>query len=390
MSLRQSGNVTAMLSSGPVLARLTNHAAILGRFAREQTLELGAAALAATFLLTGRVTPRAAVAAIDFDLLFVLFALLVTVEILRESGLVDRLVAGAVRRFRSTRAFAAVLIALSGTLAASMTNDVALFVVIPFTVVAGRLTNFDVEDAVVLEIVAANLLGCLTPLGNPQNLFIFHQSGWSVVRFVTVMAPFAGWCAIGLAAALPLLFRSKKIVPAGDSLPPARRSLAWIGTACFVLVSLEVARVIPAWPAAVAALLAGVICLRRGFFDIDLSIVPLFFFAFIAVEGLRTFDVYALLHANVYVLGVVVSQVISNVPAAILLSPLAGDDWRPLLYGVNAGGCGTLIASLANLLGWRIYVREYGRDPRFLWRLLAINFAFLAWAALGGWVLLSL
>ena len=73
---------------------------------------------------------------------------------------------------------------------------------------------------------------------------------------------------------------------------------------------------------------------------------------------------------------------------SILLSPLAGNDWQALLYGANAGGCGTIIASLANLLGWRIYVRESGRDPRFLWRLLGINFAFLAWAAAGGWLLL--
>ena len=370
--------------------RLTNHAATLGRFAREQVLELTAAALAAACLLFGRVTPREAIAAVDFDLLFVLFALLVTVEILRESGYVDRFVATTVVRFRRTRTFAAALIAMSGALAAGMTNDVALFVVIPFTVVAGRLTNFDVEDAVILEIVAANLLGCLTPLGNPQNLFVFHQSGWAVSRFIAVMAPFVGWCAIGLAAALLLVKGSKEMVPVAADLPPRRPRLLLVGVACSALVVLEVARVLHAWPAAVAALIAGAIVLRRGFFEIDLSIVPLFFFAFIAVAGLRTFDVYSFLHANVYVLAVVLSQVISNVPATILLSPLAAtaNDWPSLLYGANAGGCGTIIASLANLLGWRIYVRECGRDPRFLWRLLAINFAFLAWAAAGGWLLL--
>jgi Na+/H+ antiporter NhaD/arsenite permease-like protein len=80
--------------------------------------------------------------------------------------------------------------------------------------------------------------------------------------------------------------------------------------------------------------------------------------------------------------------VISNVPAAVLLAPFTNGEWRELLYGVNAGGCGTIIASLANLLGWRIYVRESNRDPRFFRRLTAINFAFLGWAAVGGWLLL--
>ncbi|HUR80258.1 MAG TPA: hypothetical protein VM733_05805, partial [Thermoanaerobaculia bacterium] len=85
---------------------------------------------------------------------------------------------------------------------------------------------------------------------------------------------------------------------------------------------------------------------------------------------------------------IALSQVISNVPATILLTPFANGDWRELLYGVNAGGCGTIIASLANLLGWRIYVRESNRDPRFFRRLTAINVAFLAWATLGGYLLL--
>ena len=113
--------------------------------------------------------------------------------------------------------------------------------------------------------------------------------------------------------------------------------------------------------------------------------MPLFFFAFIVVEGLRTMHVYRE-SANLFLTSMGLSQIISNVPATILLSPIAGDRWRELLYGVNAGGCGTIIASLANLLGWRIYVRESNRDPRFFWRLTAINFAFLAWAV-GGWVL---
>src|SRR6185436_14740884 len=168
---------------------------------------------------------------------------------------------------------------------------------------------------------------------------------------------------------------------------PARNGRAAIaGAICLALVLLEVTRVIDAWPAAAAAAIAGVWFLRRRIADVDFSIIPLFFFAFIIVEGLRSLA--PAMHANVYFTSIAVSQVISNVPAAILLTPFANGDWRELLYGVNAGGCGTIIASLANLLGWRIYVRESNRDPRFFRRLTIINFAFLGWATLGGWLLL--
>ena len=72
--------------------------------------------------------------------------------------------------------------------------------------------------------------------------------------------------------------------------------------------------------------------------DLDLSIIPLFFFAFIAVEGLRSFDLPKI--GGIYPGAILISQLISNVPATMLLSPFAANDWKTLLYGVNAGGCG--------------------------------------------------
>lgn len=355
-------------------------------FTRRHWLTLFAAVLAVVFLASRRVTPAAAMRAIDVDLLLVLFALLTTIEILRESGYVDVAVAQTLARFHSTRSFALALVIVSGVAASLITNDVALFIVIPFTAIAGRFSEFDVEDAVVLEIIACNLIGCLTPLGNPQNLFVFHRSGWDALHFIRVMAPFVVWSFAGLLAALFLLGPSRHLQKMEVELPRLRRSFAIAGALCFALVVLEIARVLNAWPAAIAALIAGAFFLRRRIFRIDYSIVPLFLFAFVIVEGLRSFDFYRA-GWNLYLASIGLSQVISNVPATILLSPLAGGRWRTLLYGVNAGGCGTIIASLANLLGWRIYVRVSDRDPRFFWRLTALNVVFLAWAAIGGYLI---
>jgi len=363
------------------------HAATFGRFAREQILELTAAAIAAAFLISGRVTPRAALHAIDVDLLLVLFALLITVEILRESGYLDLAVARTVSRFASTRRFAIALIIATGLLASLVTNDVTLFIVIPFTVLASRMSSFPLENIVVLEIIASNLLGCLTPLGNPQNLFVFHQSGWSAVHFVATMAPFVGWCAGGLLIATFFAVDAAPMTTPSETLPERNTAMAVAGAICFALVLLEIARVANAWPAAIAAAAGAALFLRGRIFDLDLSIIPLFFFAFIAVEGLRTFDLPHI--GNIYASAILISQVISNVPATVLLTPFAAGHWKTLLYGVSAGGCGTIIASLANLLGWRIYMRDSGAHPRFIWRLTAFNFAFLGWAGVGGWVLLG-
>jgi Na+/H+ antiporter NhaD/arsenite permease-like protein len=359
------------------------------RFVRAHALVAGTAFIALAFVVSGRVSLETAARSIDYDLLLVLFALLVTVEMLRFSGALDRLVAATVSRFHRTRSLAAILVTMAGGLACLVTNDVALFVIIPFTVIASRLTSFDAEDVVVLEIVATNLIGCLTPLGNPQNLFVYHASGWSPGQFIAALLPFVIWNAMGLLIAIFVIVRPRRIDLAVTELRPLHRTAAIAGAVSFVLVVLEIAHVLDAWVAASCAATAGVIVLRRRLFATDLSIVPLFFFAFVIVAGLQTFPAAAIAEGRTYGAAIAISQVISNVPATVLLAPYAAGDWRELLLGVSVGGCGTIIASLANLLGWRIYVRESNRDPRFFRRLTVINIVFLVWAAGGGWLVLQ-
>ena len=343
-------------------------------------LTVAAAAIAILLLLTGVVRWRDVY--VDHDLLLVLFALLMAVEILRASGYLDALVKGAMARFRTTRSFGFAMVMFSGVLAMFVTNDVALFVVIPFTVIASRFSDFDVEDAVILEIVAVNLIGCLTPLGNPQNLFIFHRANWNAGQFILAMLPFVAWCTLGIIAALFLLGPSHEMKRSDVALPARDPRAAIAGALCFALVILNIAKAIDAWPAAIAAAVAWLVFLRKR---VDLWIVPLFFFVFIIIAGA---GILGWKSSEQYFTAIGLSQIISNVPATILLAASVDHHWLDLLYGANAGGAGTIIASLANLLGWRIYVRESNRDPRFFRRLTLINFAFLAWAAGGGWVIL--
>ena len=364
-------------------------------FVQEQKLVLIAGVAASLLVLTGRAKLERLPSIVDHQLFLVLFALILAVELIRESNVLTRAAGAILGRFRTARGFTLAAVLVTGALACLITNDVALFVVIPFTVAAGRIAGIDVRSAVMLEIVASNLIGCLTPIGNPQNLFLYYQTGWGIGAFVSAMLPFVVWSAAGIGAAIAVLEPSRDLAPVPFQRPPVVNVKMFAGLAIFALVVLDIAHVLPAWPAALLAATASVLLIRERIGEIDLFILPLFFFAFVIVEGLRSFDVYRLFEAlprepdglSLYVTSLLTSQILSNVPTAVLLAPLAGTRWTLLLYGVNAGGCGTLIASMANLIGWKLWVREAGADRGFLRRFTILQIALLVWVGIGGWFL---
>lgn len=364
------------------------------RFLKANVFLAVAGGLALIAVASGRVPVPEIPRVEDGRLLLLLLALILSVELVRESGLLDRAVRQAVGRFRRARTLTFALVLATGLLAAFVTNDVALFVVIPFTVAAARHSDFRVRNAVILEVLAANLLGCLTPLGNPQNLFLSHRAGLTVARFMAAMLPFFLVSLALLTLAIFFLEPSRAVERVHAELPPLKALAALPGLAGLALVLLAVGHEIPPAVPAAFALLAAAAVLRRRLWREGLLLLPLFFFVFIDIAALRSFD-FAGLYARapgppklkLFLSGALLSQVISNVPTAVLLAPLAHGRWRVLLYAVNAGGCGTLIASLANLLGWQIFSAEAGRDPVFFRRFTRVNFAFLALVGLAaGWL----
>jgi Na+/H+ antiporter NhaD/arsenite permease-like protein len=349
---------------------------------RRNLFLLVAAALSVAALATGLVSWRDVPRVEDFRLLATLSALVLSVGLLRASGALDFAVRRVVRRFSGARTLTAALVVASGALSAVVTNDVALFVVIPFTVAASRFSDFRVRNAVILEVTAANLLGGVSPIGNPQNIFLLHRSGMTLGGFFATMAPFGAAAAAALGAAILLLEPAREIRPVERAVPPVAPAAAAAGGAGIALVLLSIGGIVSP---AVALGVAGAAWLllpgRRGD-AASLAIVPLFFFVFIdmaAISALHFARIFASIPLapgpRLYVAGALFSQAISNVPAAVLLAPLAAGKWKTLLYAVNVGGCGTLVASLANLLGWQIYRDERGPDPVYLPRFHGVSFA---------------
>jgi Na+/H+ antiporter NhaD/arsenite permease-like protein len=353
----------------------------------ERLLLTASALLAAAALVSGRVRVGEIPGLMDVRLLSLFFVLTIAVELGKTSYLFERLVAAIAARVRTARGLAFGMVAVTGALAALLTNDVALFLVIPFTMLFREGTGLRLAPLVVLEVTAANVLGAASPLGNPQNLFLFTRGGFTPAEFLRVQAPWTAAAAMLLVLAVILLVPQR---PLGHPAPTLRPLDALRAAACFVLLAAEVAalfsavgHLVPLGLAAVGAVLLG-----RRLWRTDFSLVAVFALLFVGVAGLERGRLYEVLdpvrifgHAprGLVLSGALLSQFVSNVPAAMLLAPAAGGlpAFRGLLYGVNAGGCGTPISSLANLIGAQLFVREGGSAGGFWKRFLPVSAAFL-------------
>jgi Na+/H+ antiporter NhaD/arsenite permease-like protein len=365
----------------------------------ERLLLAASGTLAFAAVAMGRVKLSEVPGLMDTRLLILFFVLTIAVELGKTSDLFDRLVAAVARGAGTARGLAYGMIAASGILAAVLTNDVALFLVVPFTMLFRRVTDMDLAPLVVLEVAAANLIGSISPLGNPQNLFLYTRGHFTPAAFFANQAPWVAVAAALLAAAVPMLVGKRALATPESSEFDVHPVLAG---ACLVLLAAEIAALfdlVHHW-VPLALSLAGAALLGRRIRDADFSLVFVFAFLFVGIAGLERGRLYHALdparlfghQARGLVLsGALLSQLVSNVPAAMLLAPaVAGaEGFRALLHGVNTGGCGTPIASLANLIGAQLYAREGGDLHAFWRRFLPVNAILLVLLVLASLVLVS-
>lgn len=313
---------------------------------------------------------------IDWRVLALLAALMLAVAALGQAGLFDAVTAALLRRMRDTRRLAAVLVGVSFFAAMLMTNDVALITFVPLTLMLTAQTGTERFNIpiIALQTVAANLGSAMTPLGNPQNLYLYSLSGMGLGEFLRLMAPVTGLSLVLLSAAV-LCLPCRPLGAADIRLNrPDRRGLLLWG-AVFAVCLLSV----------LAALLADRRLLRRV--DYSLLLTFLFFFVFVGnMKALPTVSeaLSGLVAGREMTVGILLSQVISNVPAAMLLSGFTA-DYPALLLGVNLGGLGTLIASMASLISYKLYAAADGaRTGKYMLFFTAVNVVLLAvlWGAM--------
>ena len=310
---------------------------------------------------------------IDFRVLCLLLSLMGVVAGFKSMGAFQWITYQLLRRIKNGRILAVTLVLLPFFCAMLVTNDVALLVFIPFTL--ALLADLGCEEnmipVIVLQTVAANLGSMATPVGNPQNLYLYAAYNLTAGEFFSVVLPLAGLSLVVLtAASLPALPKALARQELRGVELKSIRTLILYG-ALFVLCLLTVFRIVPYGITTTVVVLALLILDRKLIKEIDFMLLLTFVCFFVVsenlgrVEGIRGF-LQNLLAKNTLLTAVGASQIISNVPAAVLLSGFS-DNWRDLLSGVNIGGLGTPIASLASLITLKLYLRwPQAKAGRFL------------------------
>ncbi|MEC4769464.1 SLC13 family permease [Burkholderia cenocepacia] len=328
---------------------------------------------------------------VDWQTVATLAGLLMLTKALELSGCLMWLAHRIVHHVHSERGLAMLLVGFAAVLSMWLTNDVALFVVVPLMVSLRALTPLPFRRLVIVVALAVNAGSVATPLGNPQNLFLWQLSGVSFGRFVVTLGPLALALMALLLVLTAFMFRAKPLDLSGDAAAlPVQRMHALIAAVLFAAFVLLADAHHPL-PGLVGVAIVLFAVKRDAVLKIDWLLLLIFVLMFVVLRSAAALPVVhdAIAHAQldsplrVYAAGAVLSQVISNVPAAILLSEFT-HDWRALAFGVSVGGFGFAIGSLANLIAVRL-----AKEPR-MWlpfHLVSIPFA-LASAALGAWLLM--
>lgn len=310
---------------------------------------------------------------IDFRVLCLLLCLMAVVAGLKAIGTFQWLTYQLLQRIHSGRILGITLVLLPFFCSMFVTNDVALIIFIPFTLML--LEQLDCRNSIipvtVLQTIAANLGSMATPVGNPQNLYLYAFYNMSIGDFFSVTLPLTAVSLIALSVvSIPLLPNKLPEQNLEEADVKSTRNLL-IYLILFILCLLTVFRVIPYIITTVITVAVLFVLDRKLLKEIDYMLLLTFVCFFTVSENLGRVDaihifLQQLLQKNTLLTAVGTSQVISNVPAAIVLSGFT-DQWQQMLAGVNIGGLGTPIASLASLITMKFYMnRPGGRIAKFL------------------------
>ncbi len=319
---------------------------------------------------------------INFQVLILMFNLMIVISAFERLKLLDKASIEILIKHKNLRMVSLILTCLCFVCSMFITNDVALITFIPLTMIIAKKAKFDPMKIVILETLAANIGSSLTPMGNPQNLYLFSFFSLGVLDFFKVAALFI---VLGTLWLFILNSRISNVDLKYDlnKIMIQDKKGAIIFCSLFIFILLSVFNIVDYRIAFIVTLFISFIMEKKLFSEVDYLLLLTFVCFFIAIGNLSNMKIIdefmkSVLtnNANVYFYSIFFSQIISNVPCAILLSKFT-NCWKELLIGVNIGGMGTIIASLASLISYKFYSKEYD-GKKYMIKFTIYNFVSLA------------
>lgn len=362
---------------------------IIGYIKREIVLSIAVVlAVVSMFLVP---PDQAYLSYVDYRTIGILFCLMAVVEGFKELGVFHWMAHSMLKRVHSLWQMVLILMLLCFFMGMFITNDVALIAFVPFTLTTLTLLGEEKKNrllipVVILQTLAANMGSMLTPLGNPQNLYLYGRAQMGLLEFIILMLPFTAVAFLLLVICSLIVGGGKKetlTVTLQEERNLSGRKLQIFYLVLFGICILTVARVVPYTVVTVIVLVSVLIADRKVLLHIDYALLLTFASLFVFIGNMGRIDTFHRLLEQVVdghelVTAVIASQVISNVPAAILLSGFT-ENIPALIAGTNLGGLGTIIASMASLISFKYAARENcALCGKYLGYFTIVNVIFLA------------
>lgn len=327
---------------------------------------------------------------IDWRVLAILLSLMIVMAGFQRNGLFDRVGAKLILKTGDTAQLTFVLVFLCFFSSMIITNDAALITFVPFALQILQKCRQErlMVLVIVLQTIAANLGSMFTPIGNPQNLYLYDLANMKLGEFIRLMFPYTAVAGILLLVTIFVLSARKQKISMEEcsfqiEITDEKRKKNIGYLVLFFTSLLVIAGILPYGLVLMIVLITVFVFDREVLGKVDYCLLLTFTSIFIFIGNMENIPAVAdifvnLVGGNELEVGILASQVISNVPAALLLSGFT-ENYQALLVGVNLGGLGTLIASMASLISYKIYAHHYNRTKGIylLWFSVA-NIVFLA------------
>jgi len=325
---------------------------------------------------------------IDFHTLTLLLSLMLVMAGLRDLGIFSMIGSRMLEKTGNVRSLSLVLVFLSFAFSMVITNDVALITFVPFAIdvlIMAGLEKYLIR-VIVLQTIAANLGSMLTPIGNPQNLYLYSAGAMTIGDFIYLMLPYTLFSLAGLFLCCFLMIDKKAVevkVQARRSLDAEEKNKAVVYLLLFLLALLSVTRIISVYAAGAITLVIVFLLDRSILRKPDYALLLTFVFLFIFIGDMKRIPeinrwLQSIIAGRELPVAVLASQVISNVPAAILLSGFT-KNIPALIIGTNLGDLGTIIASMASLISFKYYSTAVEKqNAAYLGVFTLLNLLFLA------------